>query len=126
MRSVITYLKVGGGYDYIILDMDFSLEKSEIEVLKECNQIVLVNDGSPTSNTKLERVLESLRILEEQNDWKILIRCNILYNRFSSKTSEKMEIADVKELGGIKRFEGYSVELLIQQLAETGVFDGLM
>lgn len=126
IRSVIASIKACGEYDYIILDMDFSLEKSEIEVLKECHQIVLVNDGSPTSNTKLERVLTSLRILEEQNDWKILIRCSVLYNRFSSKTSEKMEMEDVKELGGIKRFEGYNVEQLIKQLADTQVFDGLL
>lgn len=123
IRNIIANIKMCGEYDYIILDMDFSLEKSELEILRECAQIVMVGDGSPTSNRKLERVMASMRILEEQNDWKLLIRCNILYNRFSSKTSKKALIPDVKEVGGIKRYEGYTVEQLLSQLAEEEVLD---
>ncbi len=122
---MIANIKMCGAYDYIILDMDFSLEKSELEILRECAQIVMVGDGSPTSNRKLERVMASMRILEEQNDWKLLIRCSILYNRFSSRTSEKAAVSDVREVGGIKRYEGYTVEQLLRQLAEEEVLDKL-
>ncbi len=125
IRNMIANIKMCGAYDYIILDMDFSLEKSELEILRECAQIVMVGDGSPTSNRKLERVMASMRILEEQNDWKLLIRCSILYNRFSSRTSEKAAVSDVREVGGIKRYEGYTVEQLLRQLAEEEVLDKL-
>ena len=125
IRNVITTIKMGGSYEYIILDMDFSLEMSELDILRECSQIVMVGDGSPISNRKLERVMASMKILEEQNDWKLLIRCSVLYNRFSSKTSEKATITDIREAGGIKRYEGYSVEQLLQQLASEEVFDKL-
>lgn len=125
IRNMIANIKMCGAYDYIILDMDFSLEKSELEILRECAQIVMVGDGSPTSNGKLERVMASMRILEEQNDWKLLIRCSILYNRFSSRTSEKAVVSDVREVGGIKRYEGYTVEQLLRQLAEEEVLDKL-
>ena len=69
--------------------------------------------------------MASMRILEEQNDWKLLIRCSILYNRFSSRTSEKAVVSDVREVGGIKRYEGYTVEQLLRQLAEEEVLDKL-
>lgn len=67
----------------------------------------------------------AMKILEEQNDWKLLIRCSVLYNRFSSKASEKAAIPDIREVGGIKRYEGYTVEQLLQQLATEEVFDKL-
>ena len=109
----------------IILDMDFALDKSTIEVLRECNSIVLVADGSAVSNNKLERALASLNILEQQTEMKLLMRSSILYNRFSSHTSAKPNLADIKELGGIKRYEGYSTAQLLTQLSEMTLFDAL-
>lgn len=126
IRGMITNTRMCGEYEYIILDMDFSLEKPQIDILCECNQVIFVNDGSPASNVKLERVMASMQILDEQNEWNLLMRCNILYNRFSSKTSETVEIPDIRQLGGIKRYEGYGVEQLLQELAKIEVFDGLL
>lgn len=126
ISSVLGNIRMCGGYDYIILDMDFSLEKSETDVLRECNQIVFVNDGSPTSNQKLSRVIASMKVLEEQNQWNLLGRCGVLYNRFSSKTSDILEIPEVTVIGGIKRYEGYGVEQLIEQLSQIEVLNELL
>ena len=101
------------------------LSKEDFEIFQECSQIVLVGDGALISNRKLERVTAAMRVLDEQNDWKLLMRCSILYNRFSSKNSEKAEISDIREIGGIKRYEGCSVGQLLQQLSQEEVFDGL-
>lgn len=125
IRSVIANIRISGSYEYIILDMDFSLSKEDFEIFQECSQIVLVGDGALISNRKLERVTAAMRVLDEQNDWKLLMRCSILYNRFSSKNSEKAEISDIREIGGIKRYEGCSVGQLLQQLSQEEVFDGL-
>lgn len=126
IRELIANIRIHCEYEYIILDMDFSLEKSVTEIWKECSQIVFVNDGSPSSNMKLRRVITAMQILEEQNDWSLLDKCNILYNRFSSKTSQIMECEEVKELGGIKRFEGYEVAQLLEQLSQNEIFTRLL
>ncbi len=125
IRKLLSTFQMFGGYEYIILDMDFALDKSTIEVLRECNSIVLVADGSAVSNNKLERALASLNILEQQTEMKLLMRSSILYNRFSSHTSAKPNLADIKELGGIKRYEGYSTAQLLTQLSEMTLFDAL-
>lgn len=123
--NILANIRMCGSYEYIILDMDFSLEMSKFDILRECSRIAVVGDGSTISNRKLERVMASMKILEEQNDWKLLIRCSILYNRFSSKTSEKAAVSDIREVGGIKRYEGCTVEQLLQQLAGEELFDKL-
>lgn len=123
--KLISDIKKFCDYDYIILDSDFWLEKSALKVLKECNNIVFVSDGSDISNTKLERAIASLSVLEQQNEMKLLIRSGILYNRFSSQTSHKIALQNSKEFGGIKRYEGYSPKQLLSQLSELNVFDAL-
>lgn len=124
-KRLLKEIRVSGGYDYMILDMEFSLEQHTLDILNDCNRIILVSDGSAVANVKLERALTSLGIIEQQTERKLLIRTGLLYNRFSSHTSQKISIQDVKELGGIKRYEGYQVRQLLEQLAQLNVFDAL-
>lgn len=126
IKQLISDLKLFGGYDYIIVDFKFSINKSTIDILKDCNSIVLISDGSEISNRKLERAVESLNIIEQQTEIKILMRCGILYNRVSSKTSKKPNLTDIKEYGGIKRFEGYQSHQILGELAKLTVFDSLV
>lgn len=124
-RQILSVLKMSGGYDYIILDMDFSLDKNMLKILDECVTIVFVTDGSRVSNVKLERAVASLNVLEQQTDRKILMRCGILYNRFSSQTSHKVQFGEIKEFGGISRYEGFDTPKLLQQIKAQPVFDAL-
>ncbi|MBD5528070.1 MAG: chromosome partitioning protein ParA [Lachnospiraceae bacterium] len=125
IQQIIGALKMSGGYDYIILDLDFSMDKNMLKIFDECNTIVFVADGSPVSNVKLERGVASLNVLEQQTDRKILMRCGILYNRFSSHTSQKARIGELREFGGISRFEGFDIPRLLQQIKAQPVFDAL-
>lgn len=125
IRQIIDVLKASGGYEDIILDLDFSMDKNMLKILDECNTIVFVADGSQASNVKLERVAASLNVIEQQTDRKILMRCGILYNRFSSQTSHKVQIGEIKEFGGIGRYEGFDTQKLLRQIMSQSVFDAL-
>lgn len=125
IKKLISDLKLFGGYNYIILDFDFSISKDSLELLKECNSIVLVSDGSAISNKKLERAVESLNIIEQQTEMKLLIKTGVLFNRVSSKTSQKPNLPDIKEYGGIKRYEGYQAQQMLIELSKLAVFDAL-
>lgn len=125
VRRIICTLKRSGTYDYIIADFDFSMEREQLAVLEECDSIIFVADGAQMSNVKMERMLESLEVLEQQEGVKLLMRSGILYNRFSSQTSQKVKAAGIKEYGGIKRFEGCSARQLLRQLMDQPVFDEL-
>lgn len=126
IKQLVYNLRLFGGYNYIILDFDFSINKDTLSILEDCNSIVIVSDGSEISNRKLERAIESLNIIEEQTDVKLLLRSSVLYNRVSSKTSQKPNIYDIKELGGIKRYEGYQPQQLVTELSKLSVFDNLL
>lgn len=121
--EIIKTLKDSGNYEYIVVDMDFSLEKDSLKLMNELNELVIISDGSPISNSKLKRAIDSLKIIEEQMEIPIFKNTAILYNRFSSKVSSKIVLDGIKELGGIKRYEGYEESALLEELSSLPVFD---
>lgn len=74
-------------YDCIVFDMNFALTKDFMEVMSYMDQIILVQDGNDTSNTKFERTIEALQIMEGQNQIKVMPQMSLIYNRFSSSKS---------------------------------------
>ena len=125
-ERLLSELAVMGAFDDIIIDMDFALSEKEIRVFKKCDRIVVVTDGSAAANQKTMRAFAALEIMGQQAQAGFPMKCNILYNRFSTHGSCKLEGQEIEELGGINRFEGYSTEQLLQQLAGMSVFEGLM
>lgn len=125
VKKILSDLKLFGGYNYIILDFDFSISKDVLYILNECSEIVFVSDGSEVSNNKLERAVASLNVIDQQMELKVLMRCGVLFNRVSSKISQKPNIPELKELGGIKRYEGYRPHQLLEELSKLSVFDAL-
>lgn len=126
VRRILTELKTSCDYEYIVLDLDFSIGEETLSILAECSRIVMVSDGSALANDKAARMLFSLNILEQQSDRKLMMRMGILYNRFSSSTSKKLEGWDIPEIGGMKRYEGYGLAQLVQELSRLPVFDRLL
>ncbi len=122
---ILTELKTYCGYDYILFDFDFSMRPGQLELLKECGQIVLVADGAAASNEKTVRMLASFSILEQQKDMKLMMRMGILYNRFGSYTSREIEGIELRKYGRIKRFEHYPVPQLLREMSELTVFDAI-
>lgn len=123
IKRIITELKMSCGYDCVVIDMNFSLEKGKMELLSECDEIVMVSDGSKTANEKGRRLLFALGILEKQRGVELQMRMGILYNRFSSKTSSKLAECTLREIGGIKRYEGYEARELVKELSRLPVFE---
>lgn len=124
--NLISDVKLFGGYDYVVLDMDFGVDTGTLEIMKECSSIILVSDAAELSNNKLERAIEALDILEQQSNMKIMLRMGVLLNRVSSHNSCVPDIGDLKLYGGIKRYEGYTIEKLIKELSNLSIFESIV
>lgn len=124
IRQLIGELKSACGYDYVILDTDLSFGSEMQGLISICDDVVLVSDGTETSNGKLGRMLQAIQIMEEQGERRTC-DIHILYNRFASHNARKLEDTDISELGGIRRYEGYSPAQLAVKIAEQDVFGGL-
>lgn len=111
-------------YDDIVIDVSEGLSERTLSLMEDyADQIVYVNDGSKTGNKKFERFCQVIKFLEERKEKDIFNKMVLLYNRYSSKTSEQLPESPVSVLGGIHRYEGVSGRDLIEQIAKVDVLE---
>lgn len=89
LMKIMNTLNEGIGYDYVVVDMNFSLNAEFMEIMSRMDRIILVQDGGETSNSKFRRTMEALYILEQQNQLHVTGNMQLLYNRFSSSKSSR-------------------------------------
>lgn len=123
---LISELKITGSYDYIIVDMDFSIEPKALELYRKAHAVVWVGDGSAISNHKFTRAFNALSAVEANADSPIMNRIVMLYNKYSNKISKKITNIDVNEIGGVPRFEHATSEQVLANLCKMDMFDKIM
>ncbi len=121
--KLISELKLMGAYDYIVVDMEFSLSKDALDVFRTMNNIVMVGDGSDISNMKIFRAYNALVVLEQNKDDSLLNRISLIYNKFSNKTSKAIEGIEIYNIGGAPRYEHATTEQVVNQLANMSIYD---
>lgn len=126
VQQLLSELKLAGDYEYIILDMDFSLSKNALEIWRSAKGIVMVGDGSEQSNQKTKRAFQALSIMEQNADAPLTNRCSFVYNRVSSKNGAALGIEGLRELGGAPRYAGATEEQLLGELAAQQMFDRIL
>lgn len=123
---LLSELKLTGSYDYIIVDMPFSLEKNTLEILKQANSIVWISDGSVEANTKIKRAFDSLVMKEQGSELDISERLCVVYNKFSNKTGSVIDEELIRNVGGAPRFEHATTAQVVNQLSTMSFFDALI
>lgn len=126
LQTLLEELCASGGYDYIVLDQDFIFGKKMFRVFKMASQIVFVNDGSEISNAKFQRGYQALKIYEQNSNYAFLRKSYLFYNKFSNKTSKTLEIEDIRNLGGVPRFEHATTKQVMKQLVQLADFQKIM
>lgn len=123
---LISEIKLMGGYDYIVLDMEFGIDKDMLKIYRQAQSIVLVGDGSLESNNKTDRAYTALATLEQNADAPLTNRMYFIYNKVSSKGGQSIGAAGLKVLGGAPRYSGASEQQIRDQLAAMDVFDTIL
>lgn len=123
ITRLISELRLTGIYDYIVVDMDFSLSKDTLEVFRTMSNVVMAGDGSDISNMKIFRAYNALAALEQNKDNSLLNKLVLVYNKFSNKTGKAIEGIDINNIGGAPRYEHATTEQVITQLANMSMYD---
>lgn len=119
----ISELRLTGIYDYIVVDIDFSLSKDTLDIFRTMSNVVMVGDGSDISNMKIFRAYNALVALEQNKDNSLLNKLVLIYNKFSNKTGKAIEGIDISNIGGAPRYEHATTEQVITQLANMSMYD---
>ena len=122
---LLNELKLTCDYEYIVIDMQYSINDKKMEILKLVDCILLVSDGKEISNEKLLRSHNALCIMEQSSDINITGKMLLFYNKFSNKTSVAINNIDIKNIGGAPKYENANTKQIMRQLAQMSVFDSI-
>lgn len=122
MERLFEQLSIIKLFQWIIVDMDFSLNATVYMQIERSYAVYFVSDGSAVANAKLERKLSALEIAAEQREQMPLNRIFILYNRFGSKDGRKLRESAFKEIGGIHRIADADIRDLLKIISQNKVF----
>lgn len=123
---LLSELKLMGGYDYIVLDMDFGIDKETLRIYRQAREIVLVGDGSAKSNGKTECAYYALATLEQNADAPLVNRLSFVYNNVGSKSGQQINVPGLKVLGGAPRYADADTRQIVRQLATMTFLDAIV
>lgn len=72
-----------GFYDLIVVDFNYHLESVFSTVMKVSDKIYVVTDGSDISKVKMDRMLETFKVLDKQNGMALISKMSAIINKLS-------------------------------------------
>ncbi len=117
--------QASGKYDCIIVDMPFAFDDSAIKLLNMASNIVWVCDGEELSENKVKAAYDSINIVEQEKDTRILDRVKIVYNKFSNKTGHQLTDIPIDSIGGFPKIEHAPVNVVVSSISQNNMFDAL-
>ncbi len=127
MIKILDVVSETGSYDFVVVDMNFKLSGECLEILDRMDRIVLVEDGSETANSKFQRTMEALLVMEEQENRIVTDRMCVLYNRFSSsKSSSELLGLKIPVVGKFPPIKHALVQEIIgYMIKDSSIFENL-
>lgn len=115
--------KMLGCYDYIVIDMEYPKTHKEFKFFEHCNSIVVVSDGSETSEIKLSKAVRAIEIIDSQSDYAIMPRMWLLKNKTGSNEISQNEI---RLLGTFPVYQSVSPAQMAKQLSLSNIYEQLI
>lgn len=124
VQRLLQELSQIAAYEEIVVDLSGDMTERMVMLMRDhADKIVYVSDGSLTGNGKFERFCEAARVMEQREDYELLGKACLLYNRYSSRHSVQLQMTAIPVIGGIHRFEGAMGRELCEKIARMDVLD---
>lgn len=123
---LISELRLHATYDYIIVDMDYSMSEDALKIYRQSHAMVWVGDGSDISNLKIQRAYSALSIKEQNADASLTNRLCLIYNKFSNKSGKTVGEIGLKDIGGAPIYAHATTKQIIDQISAMSIFDEII
>ena len=124
--TIIKEIEMLGEYDYIIVDASFSLSKAFVTFMEKAQKIIIVSDGNVAANTKVVKTYEALKLYEGRTNIPYTNKIGVIYNRFSNKTGHTIENGELKNIGGVPKFQDAKEREVIEHISGLGFYNNII
>lgn len=124
--ELVSTLEKFGGYDCIVVDVDFSLDQETLMLLRRAHALVCVGDGLPVSGTKIQRAYGALKVLEQESPMPLTERICMIQNKFTGKFDSALSELGIRSVGVVAKLRHKADEQIVDQLALSDAFDAIL
>ncbi len=112
--------------DYVVLDMDFGIDKGTLKIFSAADRLVWISEGTDSSNQKITRAAEAITIIEKQSGCALLEKVSLIYNKFSNKIGSTLNMNWLTNIGGLPKYEHAQTQSVLSNLSSKELLDKLM
>lgn len=117
---------LAGLFEVVVADVD-GVYGPLLRTAAECaGRIVLVSDGADGTNRRLEKLVKTFSVLDDNEDLRLLPRTRVLYNRFGSRARQAQLSRPVTVLGAVDNFSGCDTRAVVEELSRRELFRPLL
>lgn len=121
MIRLLNEIKITGEYEYILVDIDFSLSEDAMSLYQLSRSWVWVSDGTLSGNMKTKRAHDALTVMDQNNNTRMCDRLLLVYNKYD-KHSSKIEEANANTVGVIPYSNAWTTKQVIEKIAHLDIF----
>lgn len=121
LKELLMVIQSMGEYDKVILDVGNSLGEKDISALIYAGKVVVVIENSDISDIKLEKYIQSLRVIENQKKADICTKMILFYNKVFRQTALPEQKCGVRVAGSYPKIENGTYAGVIERLSELEV-----
>lgn len=117
MQMLLKEICSMGSYEYIIIDAFLEYNEAGYFLCDYADNILLVSNGSRTSEKKLEQLKTAMTIWDAQRNSRLQVKTSILYNSYDNRYGQQSESLEMQKVGEIPRYEGANEKQVAEQIA---------
>lgn len=112
-----------GCYDYVVMDMEFPKAINDFKFFEYCNSVVVVTDGSENANSKINKALKAVQIMDNSAEFALQPRMWLLKNK---TTTNELTQNEIRMLGAFPMYQSVSSDQMAKQLSLSDVYRQLI
>ena len=114
-----------GMCDVCILDMDSAFSPVLFAAMGQADEVIIVSDGSARGNVCLDKILQSIHILNGTDNPILRGGLGVLYTHFGSAASQIELPAYAKLIGTIPNYAGADEKRIVDEMIGSNMFDAV-
>lgn len=124
--KLLNALREFGDYEYIIIDIDFLVNETCLNLLKHSNRVFFVINTTEENQLKLSGIIKSIELISKKNNEIYTDKINFIYNKFINGKGRLYQNDDIKVSCYIPKFSEADIMSIVKEISETSMLDKLI
>lgn len=124
--KLLHFLREFGAYEYIIIDINYSLNELCFSLLKYSDKVYFVTEAKEEHHIRLNKILKSISIKEMHDNQEYMNKVGIVCNKFVNIPENDIHYEELEFACYIPKYNDVNIKSIAKEIAKTSILDALI